>query len=759
MMTGKFLGLGAASFVVALLLAGCSSDPEKGKQRYLQSGLRLMKQERYAEAAVQFRNALKLDPKFVGALYNLAQAQLAGQHWTEAYAALRQAIELDPKRLDARLSLGGLLLGARDYKGAEVQANRILAQDSKNSAGYGLRGLSLAMRGENAKARDAFLKVVELQPRNVSARISLALVNITLHEYGEAEKGLLKAIEVDPKFEQTYINLASLHRLMRQVPKAEAVMQDALRKNPESIVLHIALADLLIAQGKNGEAEDVLKMLTDRHPKSAEMAVAVGDFYLQRGDRASAAQSYQRGIQADSRKLEPKQRMVDWFIAGGQLQEAQDLNGGMLREEPKNVAVRIAQGRILLAQKKTDQAITELRTLVREASDSWQTHYFLAAAYRQKQMPGEAKAELEQALRLSAESILIRQGLAELCLETGELGLARETATRAVQLQPANVHSRILLGTVLLREKQLPGAREQFTTALRLTPDEPGARTSLGMVDAAEGKYADAEREFETALKANSRFIPALTALAEMLEQRNQAEKAIARVTAYVVANPGDASAHLLLGSLQAGVKRYASAKEELNRALGLDSNLWQADMRLAEVCQAQGETEAAIARYERVLVIQPKSAVVHGIVAGLYYGNRNAAAARKHYEQALALDPHLGLVANNLAWLHVNEGGDLDVALSLAQTAKRQLPESPAVSDTLAWILNKKGLHAAAIPVMQECVAKVPSSAVYRYHLGMALLASGKKREAKTQLEIARQLKLGGNDDQAARAALAGIN
>jgi tetratricopeptide (TPR) repeat protein len=114
--------------------------------------------------------------------------------------------------------------------------------------------------------------------------------------------------------------------------------------------------------------------------------------------------------------------------------------------------------------------------------------------------------------------------------------------------------------------------------------------------------------------------------------------------------------------------------------------------------------------------------------------------------------------VANNLAWLYVNDGGNLDVALSLAQKAKQQLPDSPATSDTLAWVLYKKGLYAPAIPILQECIAKVPTSATYSYHLGMALLASGRKQEAKTQLEAALRLKLAGEDDQAARAALARI-
>jgi tetratricopeptide (TPR) repeat protein len=213
------------------------------------------------------------------------------------------------------------------------------------------------------------------------------------------------------------------------------------------------------------------------------------------------------------------------------------------------------------------------------------------------------------------------------------------------------------------------------------------------------------------------------------------------------------------MGSLHTRARRYAAAKEELRRALEIDPDLPQAYVRLAEVHQALGETDAAIGQYDRALARQGKSAVLHGIVGSLHHNNNNPAAARKHYEQALAIDPRLASVANNLAWLQATEGGNLDVALSLAQRAKAQLPDSPTTSDTLAWILYKKGLYSAAIPLMQECVVKVPSSPTYRYHLGMALLASGRKQEGKTQLEAALRMKLTAGDDQAARAALDGIS
>jgi hypothetical protein len=52
------------------------------------------------------------------------------------------------------------------------------------------------------------------------------------------------------------------------------------------------------------------------------------------------------------------------------------------------------------------------------------------------------------------------------------------------------------------------------------------------------------------------------------------------------------------------------------------------------------------------------------------------------------------------MAWVDAQEGKNLDVALGMAQKAKSLLPELPSATDTLAWVMYKKGNYGGALPL-----------------------------------------------------------
>ena len=86
--------------------------------------------------------------------------------------------------------------------------------------------------------------------------------------------------------------------------------------------------------------------------------------------------------------------------------------------------------------------------------------------------------------------------------------------------------------------------------------------------------------------------------------------------------------------------------------------------------------------------------------------------------------------------------GSDLDRALTLAQEAKARMPESANASDTLGWVLYKRGVASAAVGYLKEALANMevdsPDVGVVRHHLAQAYEANDQQQEAIAALEMA---------------------
>jgi tetratricopeptide (TPR) repeat protein len=414
--------LAIALISVAALLGSCSRDPQKAKVKYLATGQNYMKKGQYGDAAIEFRNAVRLDPRFVDAYYQLAQADMAQQDWGSAYASLEKAIELDPTRLDARLDRGRLYLAARQFDKAEDEANFILQQDSRHVAAYQLLGAALIGEQKPDQALTAFAKVTELLPQDPSAYVNTALVEISLHRFPDAEAHLRKAVTVDPKSTQAYLDLANFYQLQNRITEAQQALQDGIAKNSNGTALYIDWASLLAGQGKEPDAEALLDKLRNQLPNSSEAAVAIGDFYFQRQETSRALSEYQRGLATAPQSLDLKKRIEDLYLSTGQIQLASDLDHDLVKDAPQDVTIRIDHARLLMAQGKVSDSILSLQKVVADAADSAQANYFLAMAYWQNGDAGQAHSALLQALRVSPDLPIALRALARfkrLCARVG----------------------------------------------------------------------------------------------------------------------------------------------------------------------------------------------------------------------------------------------------------------------------------------------------------------------------------------------------
>jgi tetratricopeptide (TPR) repeat protein len=754
----KFITGVIALALATLQLASCAKDPEKAKGKYVELGQGYMKKGQYAAAGIEFRNALRIDPRFVDAYYQLAQSDMAQREWSAAYSSLEKAVELDPNRLDVRLDRGRLYLASREFDEAAAEAEYILRQEPSNLGASQLLGAALVGKQKFDQALAAFSKLVVLRPDDPYAYVNLALVEISLYRFPEAEQNLKKAVAVDPKSVPACIDLANFYRLNGRLPEAEQTLQNGIKSDPDGIQLYIEWASLLVGEGKNDEARALLEKLQKRLPNSATAAMAIGDFYFAHEDSSQALSEYRRALSDSPQDVDIKKRILDLYLSTKQTDLAVTADSELMKEAPKDILVRIYHGRLLMAQGKTNEAIDLLQRVVKDAADSPEAHYFLAMAYWQNSNLPQVNSELEAALKDSdgppVESMAL-DALTRLDLCLGDAVAAQTYASELVQKYPANPANRQLLAEALAQQRRLREAEAQVVLAAQLAPNNPVVHLNLAQVYFAEKKWPEAQKEFEQSFVMDPDNTTTLGQYADFLTARGQNARALSLVQDYVSNNPNDPNGHEILGAQYFDSKNYTAAQSEFERVVQLDPKNLQARLRLGKALEASGQTQPAIAQYQKALDLQPTHAPLATMVGNFYLEQGDLETARKYYSQALSADPNFPAANANMAWVDAQEGKNLDIALGMAQKAKSLMPESPSITDTLGWVMYKRGSYESALPLLRDCVQKSPESARYHYHLGMTLIAAGQKTQGRQQLEMAMHMNLDSPDAQQARLAI----
>ena len=246
--------------LTALTFVGCRRNPEKAKQKYLDSGMKYMDNKQYEAASIQFKKAIQVDPKFAEAHYQLAEASLKLEHWGEGFREMSQAVELDPNNLKARIALGDFYLAGGKYPEAEEQAKAILERDPNNADGYRLLGAVQLAQKQIPEAIASYTKAIAAEARSgPGAYLNRGIAYASSNQMPEAEADFRKAISVDPKNLDAYASLARFYVFSGHADKAIEVLQQGIKANPDEPANYLRLASIVhrIGAGKN-DAETVL---------------------------------------------------------------------------------------------------------------------------------------------------------------------------------------------------------------------------------------------------------------------------------------------------------------------------------------------------------------------------------------------------------------------------------------------------------------------------------------------------------------------
>jgi len=279
----------------------------------------------------------------------------------------------------------------------------------------------------------------------------------------------------------------------------------------------------------------------------------------------------------------------------------------------------------------------------------------------------------------------------------------------------------------------------------------------MGNVHLAQKQYADAEKYYLEALDKDPSSSDGLSGFMNTCFAQKQFDRAIAAAHAQIAKQPNNSNFYDLLGTaLFNGKKDLPGAEAALRKAVELDKNNLDAVEKLGKVQVQEGSADQAIALYQQSIRDNPRDVRLYILCGELYESKQNWDQAKTLYQQALSIQPDHPLASNNLAYVILEQGGNVDVALGMAQTARRGMPDSANAADTLGWAYYQKGIYHSAISQFQEALRLAqkrgdPDDATIHYHLGLAYQKANQTALARQQLEKA--LKLSPNNTDARKA------
>jgi tetratricopeptide (TPR) repeat protein len=257
--------------------------PERVAESLFQTALGHQQTGRPDKAMDCYRQAVRIDPDFAEAIYNLGVLYYQQSMWGPAIECFRRVVELKPGSTDSEFNLAMALqqsgryelaagvfdhlldttgespnllkaLGlCRYHEGRYEQAiqvlSRALAFNAEDSNCLNTIGLCWHRLGKTALAEALLLKAVDCQPENLRAYHNLGNLYLDLNRPTETLKWYRLALDKNPDDAAAQCEMGKLYLKFLYLTEACAHFRNALHLNPDLSEASLSLATTTLLAG------------------------------------------------------------------------------------------------------------------------------------------------------------------------------------------------------------------------------------------------------------------------------------------------------------------------------------------------------------------------------------------------------------------------------------------------------------------------------------------------------------------------------
>ncbi|QEL15543.1 tetratricopeptide repeat protein [Limnoglobus roseus] len=576
-------------------------------------------------------------------------------------------------------------------------------------------------------------------------RLSTVL-SLNRHEPQEATLALAAAaVKVDSPEPRDQAWRGMILASLGKTEEAEAALRQAVKLGPTDAANWVALVSFLAGENKKADALDMTKLAESR-VSAAQRAACLARCYSALGDRETAAKHYEALGQQSPNDPAVQRELCEFHLRFGELEKAERLLRTIM-DRPETAVWARRSLAVLLATRgdyaKGTEALELLGANLRERPDSPEDQRAKAIVLATR--PGGRRQSIQT---LEASFVRMRATpaeeflLAQLYEADGNWPKAKELYLGLLTTRGAGnavYYSRFVLS--LIRAKELDAATT-WLQQLEALPDQAAAPQTTEL----KARLARAQNKPGVALQLLTDFAErdfqkrkqpsTFWTVGRLLAELGLGQEGEAMMNRFVAATEAQTPAvYLELAAFLARENKVDAAVNALDRAVSRGVSPEKVGQLAVGVVRLGQPTEADFGRVEALL---SRAQQARPTSVDLLISSADLLDARGRYDEAIAryraileTAPRNALALNNLAWLLSLHAKQHDEALTAVARAIEAAGPVAIYLDTRSLIEMRKGQGERAQQDLTAAIAQ-GTRPDFLFHLALVHEANGNLTDAR---------------------------
>jgi putative PEP-CTERM system TPR-repeat lipoprotein len=548
------------------VLAPALKVSQQDSQLLALAGESYMQAKDFTKATEYFEKASNIAPESAALHTALGMSKLGQGQSSGAVAELEKATNLDAKSPQAGILLVLTHLRLKEYDKALTTANALEKANPDNPLVQNLKGGIYLNKQDLSNARASFEKALALQPTYFSAVANLAQLDLQEKKPEAAKKRFEGVLEKDKKNIQAMTALANLALSQGKTKEATDWLERSAAENPDTLQPAALLTAHYLRLGDKQRSLTLAKKLQGAYPHDPEVLDLLAQAQLANDDKTAALESYNRLAAMQPASPVVQLRIASIHLANQNAPAASDALKKALVIKPDYLDAQLAQVALESRQGNYEKAMAISHQIQKQQKKSPAGYIAEGDILMAQKKPALAIKAYEHAFDISKSGLTMLKIHASLS-QTGKIPEANSRLVQWLKEHPDDAASRMYLAGVYLGGQNNKAAIEQYQIILKQSPTYVPALNNLATAYQQENNPLAVEYA-EKAYQLAPRSAAVLDTLGWILVEQGNTTRGLPLLekAASLAPEAADIRYHLAAGHAKSGDK--VQARKELEQLL-----------------------------------------------------------------------------------------------------------------------------------------------------------------------------------------------